>query len=199
MASTRDPASWPMTEARLGASRRRTRPRRAPAPRQHVNMGLKLARVRSGFVPETRAKSAEFAGIRFSSLRRRQRRNILDLQVKNRLDDASSAACHADGREFEPFRRLVFLESPDTSPSAHAIGMAPPIRAARPLQRFALMCFPGQPALTFAPERSRARSGARVRPDAEAELLDRAAARTSTAGSVRRAERSHGSSLRWKP
>ena len=92
-----------------------------------------------------------------------------------------------------------FLQSPDTSPSAHAIGMAPPMQAARPLQRFAWMCFPGQPALTFAPERSRAKSGARVPPDAEAELLDRAAARTSTAGSARRAERSHGSSLRWTP
>jgi hypothetical protein len=40
-------------------------------PPQHVNTGPKLARVRSGFVPETRAKSAEFAGIPFWSLRRR--------------------------------------------------------------------------------------------------------------------------------
>jgi hypothetical protein len=69
--------------------------------------GPKAARVRSGFVPETRAKSAEFAGIPFSSLRRRQRRNILDLQAKDRLDEASSAACHAEGRGFESLQPLV--------------------------------------------------------------------------------------------
>ena len=71
-----------------------------------------------------------------------------------------------------------------------------PFRAARPLQRFALMCFGGQPALT---SRLSGAALARVPPDAEAELFDRAAARTNTAGSVRRAERAHGSSLRWKP
>lgn len=83
--------------SRLEPSRRRTRRRRAP-PRQHVNMGPRLARVRSGFVPETRAKSAEFAGIRFSSVRRRRRRNIAICRLKNRLDDANSAACHTEGR-----------------------------------------------------------------------------------------------------
>jgi hypothetical protein len=68
-------------------------------------MGPKLARVRSGFVSETRVKSAEFAGIRFSSLRRRHSRNILDLQVKTRLDEAGSPACHAEGRGFESLQR----------------------------------------------------------------------------------------------
>ncbi len=99
-----DPVSWLMTEAGWGRGRR-TRQRRAP-PSTARERGTKAPRVRSGFVPETRAKSAEFAGIRFSSLRRRQCRNIHDLQVKDRLDDTSSAVCHAEGRGFESLQPL---------------------------------------------------------------------------------------------
>ena len=90
--------------SRLGTSRRRTRQRRAP-PSTARERGTKAARVRSGFVPETRAKSAEFAGIRFSSLRGRQRGNVRDLQAESRRDIASSAVCHAEGRGSSPFSR----------------------------------------------------------------------------------------------
>jgi hypothetical protein len=102
----------------------------------------------------------------------------------------------ADGREFEPFSRLGSWKA-HVSPIANAIGRGPPTRAARPLQRFAVMCAAGQPAVIFMPDRSRAGSGAGVPPEAEAQLLDRAGeARTRVAGSVRLAALSHGSILR---
>ena len=75
-------------------------------PSTAVDMGPKAARVRSGFVQETRAKSAEFAGIRFRAQRRRKRRNTSYLQVKSRRQAASSAVCHAEGRGFESLQPL---------------------------------------------------------------------------------------------